>query len=706
MIDKEQLRLWWNTFVGDGNFTEVRILGRFQYSGYFKDFDNLCAQLEPFTNMDDEQIYFVLNQIDSSCYARPQCEKFLKSVKVSTNDNDIVRRKFLMIDCDAIRKSSTNSSDSEYNAAIQKARDIFRFLREKGFDDPIVCSSGNGAHLQIPVDLPNDEETTEIVKRFYKFLGSKFTDNQVDIDQKVYNLARLCKTYSTTAKKGANLPERPWRKAEVLYIPKELKPTPIEKIKELADLAPKEEPKQAPNRPNRQYNNASFDLRTWLNEHGIFYKEEINGNGTKFVLQHCPWEDTHSNKQKWDSALFQNSDGQITFSCFHSHCKDKTWFDFRTFYEPDAYNKPQPQQFRQQRQYQPQRQKYEIKQEIPELGKKWLSMSDIEKVDLSAIPRCKTGINEIDSNILGLAECEVTLLSGGNASGKSSFINTLICNFLQQGVKTALWSGELPPQILKTWIQMVAAGKNNLRQSTYGDGKYYVPNNVAERIDAWMDGKFFLFNNEYGSVWEEVFHDMNELLHAGVNMFILDNLMSLDIDLLEGDKNNKQKELILQIKEFAKKNHVHVLLVAHPRKSIAFLRKNDISGTSDLTNVVDNVWICHRVNQDFFKAGADFYGQGEIRRFESFGNVIEICKNRMFGVDCVLVGMQYEIESRRFKNDVNENVQYGWEIEPTQSTMTFNEPPKPQYDADWNYSNYDANNDMPFGVPSDDVAPF
>lgn len=706
MIDKEQLRLWWNTFVGDGNFTEVRILGRFQYSGYFKDFDNLCAQLEPFTNMDDEQIYFVLNQIDSSCYARPQCEKFLKSVKVSTNDNDIVRRKFLMIDCDAIRKSSTNSSDSEYNAAIQKARDIFRFLREQGFDDPIVCSSGNGAHLQIPVDLPNDEETTEIVKRFYKFLGSKFTDNQVDIDQKVYNLARLCKTYSTTAKKGANLPERPWRKAEVLYIPKELKPTPIEKIKELADLAPKEEPKQAPNRPNRQYNNASFDLRTWLNEHGIFYKEEINGNGTKFVLQHCPWEDTHSNKQKWDSALFQNSDGQITFSCFHSHCKDKTWFDFRTFYEPDAYNKPQPQQFRQQRQYQPQRQKYEIKQEIPELGKKWLSLSDIEKVDLSAIPRCKTGINEIDSNILGLAECEVTLLSGGNASGKSSFINTLICNFLQQGVKTALWSGELPPQILKTWIQMVAAGKNNLRQSTYGDGKYYVPNNVAERIDAWMDGKFFLFNNEYGSVWEEVFHDMNELLHAGVKMFILDNLMSLDIDLLEGDKNNKQKELILQIKEFAKKNHVHVLLVAHPRKSIAFLRKNDISGTSDLTNVVDNVWICHRVNQDFFKAGADFYGQGEIRRFESFGNVIEICKNRMFGVDGVLVGMQYEIESRRFKNDVNENVQYGWEIEPTQSTMTFNEPPKQQYNADWNYINDDANNDMPFGAPLDDASPF
>jgi hypothetical protein len=83
-----------------------------------------------------------------------------------------------------------------------------------------------------------------------------------------------------------------------------------------------------------------------------------------------------------------------------------------------------------------------------------------------------------------------------------------------------------------------------------------------------------------------------------------------------------------------------------------------------------------------------------------------VCKERLYGVVDLMVGMQYEIESRRFKNDVNENVQYGWEIEPTQSTMTFNEPQKPPYNSDWNYRNDDANNDMPFGAPSDDAAPF
>lgn len=224
-----------------------------------------------------------------------------------------------------------------------------------------------------------------------------------------------------------------------------------------------------------------------------------------------------------------------------------------------------------------------------------------------------------------------------------------------------MWSGELRPDILKTWIQMVAAGKNNLKQSPYKDGKYYVPNDVSERIDTWLDGKFFLYNNEYGTRWNQIFHDMEELLKVGVKVFVLDNLFSLDIDLFDGDKNNKQRELIIQIKDFAKKNQVHIILVAHPRKVMTFLRKNDISGSSDITNAVDNVFIIHRVNNDFTKAISEFYDNATANRYSSYGNVLSIEKNRMYGVVDVMCGFQYEIESRRFKNDINENIRYGWE---------------------------------------------
>lgn len=697
MLDKVELRKWWDIFVGDGNFTEVRILGKFQYSGYFKSFDNLCKQLEPYTEMDDEQIYFVLNRIDESCYARPQCEKFIKSVKVSTNDNDIISRCFVMIDCDPIRKSSVNSSEFEFNCAMQKARDIFRFLRNNGFEDAIVCHSGNGAHLQLAVDLPNDEETTNILKRFYQYLGQKFTDENVDIDQKVFNLGRLCKTYSTVAKKGANLPDRPWRQSKILYVPKELKKTSIEKFKAIADLLPKEEPKQISKSTWNKYDNSErFDLENWLKSYGIEYRKKTEGNSTKYEIKDCPWKDQHSSNNPYSSALFQDEEGKITYTCAHAHCKDKQWRDFRLYYQPDAYNKPQYES-RPQRQYipqAPQKPKYEIKDELPELGEKWLSMSSIKKVDISQIEHVKTGFTELDRNIIGLYMSEVTILSGSNASGKSSWLNTLMLNIVNQGTKVALWSGELRADILKAWIQMSAAGRNNLRLSNYGDGKYYVPNNVGECIDQWLDGKFFLYNNEYGNTWEQIFHDMTELLKVGVKVFALDNLFSLNIDLLDGDKNSKQRELILQIKEFAKKNQVHIILVAHPRKVTTFLRKNDISGSSDLQNAVDKIFIIHRVNNDFFRSGADFFGQSEIQKFQGYGNVVEVCKERMFGIVDLMVGLQYEIESRRFKNEINENVQYGWEIQTTQSTMPFVEQPQPQ---DPYY---------PFEQTSEEVAPF
>ena len=705
MINEETIRRWWDIFVKDNGFTEVRILGRFQYSGYFDNVDSIIQAIKPYADMDDEQMYFVLNKIDSACFGRQQSGKIVKSPKITTNDNDIIRRCFVFVDFDPVRKSGTNASNEEFELAHKKAQDVFRFLREKGFSEPIICKSGNGLHLTYKVDFPNDDETTEIIKHFYEYLGSLFSDDKVDIDTKVFNLARLCKLYGTTAKKGANLQDRPWRMSEIIYVPKDLNITPIEKFKELADLLPKKEEPKPTAKTIRV--GERFDLESWLVAHGIEYRKKQDGGSTKYEVKECPWKDTHSSNNPYSSALFQDSEGKITYTCAHSHCKDKQWKDFRLAYEPDAYTKiPAIHPIYQPRSYVQPKPTYQIKDEIPELGEKWMSMSSIKKVDISQLEHVKTGFTDLDRNIIGLYMSEVTILSGSNASGKSSWLNTLLMNIIEQGTKVALWSGELRPDILKAWLQMVAAGKNNLRLSAYGDGKYYVPNNVADRIDSWMDGKFFLYNNEYGAKWQQIFNDMELLLKAGVKVFALDNLFSLDIDILDGDKNNKQRELILQIKEFAKKNQVHIILVAHPRKVTTFLRKNDISGSSDLQNAVDKIFIIHRVNNDFFRAGADFFGEATINMYRGFGNVIEVCKERMFGIVDLMVGMHYEIESRRFKNTAEENTQYGWEREPTQSTMAFDNNPS-------QVSNYittqPANNgideNLPFGAPMDD-APF
>ena len=698
-IDLVQIGAWWSTFNPDNKLVEIRLLGKQTYSGYFKDCDVMVSQLRPLLDHNNVQYYgamqayFTLNEINEDLYSREQHDVFVKKPKSTTTDGDIVRRKFVLIDLDPSRAASISSSDDEFEKAHLSAVAVYRYLMKEGFKEPIITKSGNGWHLYLPCDMQNDDEHNELVKRFLQSLSNMFSKEGVDIDEKVFNPARIDKLIGTWAKKGSDTKERPWRMAEFVKIPKDLSPNDDLLFQKIADLLPKEEPKQAPNR--RPYQ-GQFALRTWLAEHNIVYKEEKQGTSTRFTLEYCPWVDTHSDKKKWDSALFLDPDGKVTFNCQHSHCKDKTWHDFRVFYEPDAYNRPvtQPQPQYQQRTLQ--RPKYEIKQESPELGKKWLSMSSIKKIDLSSMWRFKTGINEIDRLILGLAEGEVTLLSGGNASGKSSFINTLLLNAVNQGVPSSIYSGELPPQILKAWIQMVAAGKYNLKPSQYNDGKFYVPNNVGARIDTWLENKFCIFNNEYGNNFDELMYDAELLLSLGVKFFVFDNLMSIDIDLLEGDKNNRQKSAILQVKEFSKKNSVHSLVVAHPRKSMAFLRKNDISGTSDLTNTVDNVFIMHRVNQDFFKAGAEFYGQGEIQRFQGYGNVIEIAKNRMYGVCDVLVGMHYEMESRRFKNSPEENIQYGWELEPHQTEFGHEYEVYKEGEPDLPFARYRGDENAPF----------
>ena len=718
-IDEQQLRKWWEVFNPSSKLVEIRLLGKNTYSGYFTNIDTLIAQLRPLLDHNNYQYYgamqayFTLNEVNEDLYSREQRDIFVKKPKSTTTDGDIVRRRFVLIDLDPQRSAGISASNEEFEKAHMKCVDVYKYLLANGFKEPIITVSGNGYHCYVPCDMPNDDEHNELIKKFLQSLSNIFGGDDVEVDEKVFNPARIDKLIGTWAKKGADSKERPWRISKILKVPSDLTPNDDECFKKIADLLPQEEPKPQPQRRTYQGNNQTFYLPTWLTQHGIVYREKKSGDATLYELEWCPWVDTHSDRKKWDSALFVDRQGKITFNCTHSHCKGKTWQDVRLKYEPNAYDRTvyQPQLSYTPRQYAPKK-TYEIKEEIPELGKKWLTMKSIEKLDLTQLKGVKTGYTELDRNIVQLNYGEVTLLSGGNASGKSSWLNSLLLNIANQGVPNALWSGELPERILKTWIQMAAAGKNNLRQSQYGSGKYYVPSNIGAKIDDWMEPLFYIYNSEYGNTWEQIFHDMTELLKVGVKVFTLDNLFSLDIDLLEGDRNNKQKELILQIKKFAKVNDVHIILVAHPRKTMAFLRKNDISGTSDLTNAVDNVFIMHRVNNDFFRAGAEFFGEATINMYRGFGNVLEVAKNRMYGIVDLMVGMQYEIESRRFKNTTEENVQYGWELEPQQNTIDFEDrQEKENVDVytefgDKPYGTNDVDSSLPFGAQIDGDAPF
>ena len=288
-IDESQIRQWWQLFNPKGELVEIRLLGKAAYSGYFRDIDTLIAQLRPLLDHNNYQYYgamqayFTLNEINDALYSREQHDTFVKKPKSTTNDGDITRRRMVLIDLDPSRAAGISASDDEFEKAHLKAVDVFRYLIGVGFKEPIITKSGNGWHVYLPCDMPNDEEHNELVKRFLQSLSKMFSDSSVEIDEKVFNPARIDKLIGTWAKKGSDTPERKWRIAEIVKVPTDLSPNDDALFQKIADLLPKEEPKVAPNRrPQYQGNNTPFDLVTWLNEHGIKYREKKSGTSTLY----------------------------------------------------------------------------------------------------------------------------------------------------------------------------------------------------------------------------------------------------------------------------------------------------------------------------------------------------------------------------------------------------------------------------------------
>ena len=668
MIDKSEIYKWWHIFKRDNELVEIRFLGNNKTaSGYYKNIENLVRDVERMDAEDKFQIYFTLNCIEDSCYGREQCEKVIWKPKNTTTDNDIKGRYWILIDLDPKRPAGTSSSNEEYEKAHIKAVDVYRYLMDMGFYEPVVCSSGNGWHLLLPCKIGISTDTNDVVNKFLRVLSMLFSDESIDIDVKVGNPARICKLYGTMAKKGTNIPERPHRMARIVKTPEEIKPNNIEYFKKVAELFPEKEQPSVNN--NWKPQDSNFDLDEFVAKHNIPVTRKVEvADGTRYYLEHCLFNPEHKGK---DAILFKHNNGAVAYYCYHNSCQGNEWRKVREMYEPDAYQRKHndfPHGYRRFDRYQ-QKPEFTPQEENEKQGKKWLSMKDVKYVDISQMTVIPTGYNSLDRKIMGLLLGDVSILSGLSGAGKTSWLDCIILNVIEHGFKVGVWSGELQDFRFQSWIDNVAAGKNHVVKNQNFENLYYVPSGVAEKINSWIDGKLFLYNNNYKNRWKQLFADIQELVDKhDCKLIVLDNLMSLNISDFDGEKNEQQSQFINEIKEYAKQKNIHFILVCHPRKQDGFLRKESISGTADLTNLCDNLFILHRVGRDFRSRAAEFFGENEISKYQNYDTVVEVCKNRMLGVQDYLVGMYYEYESRRLKNEISEHIIYGWEEQPQQTS--------------------------------------
>lgn len=177
---------------------------------YCKDFQSLDELRVAFEkaalklNNDGFNIYTVMNPIKTDIQGR------------SAKDRDIACRTLLLIDIDRAGETKNPATDGDIKAAKSLAKQIVKYLGDKGWPKPIQVMSGNGWHLYYKLDrLSNDNDTTELIKRVLKQLAKRFNNSEVNIDTVVYNASRITKVPGTIMRKGQEAPDRPFRKAVV-----------------------------------------------------------------------------------------------------------------------------------------------------------------------------------------------------------------------------------------------------------------------------------------------------------------------------------------------------------------------------------------------------------------------------------------------------------------------------------------------------------
>lgn len=654
ILDKTEIAKAIQVMKPQGQLFECRVIysSKQMYSGYFRSAETLWKAFDGIPDFADCNVYITLNALNDQCYNRLQHDRFKKNADATTSDNDVIGYDWLLIDLDPKRPTKTSSSQEQIEKAYQLCGKIWHFLQTIGFEKPIIAFSGNGYHLLYRIHMANNDDNKKLLEMCLKTLNMMFSDNVIDVDMKNFNPSRVCKLYGTRAQKGTDSVNARHRMSRIQWFPEEIISTDRKYLEKLASYYPKDEKPQRYN----NYRPSEFNLQSWLDKYGIEYNAVGFTGGTKYILEHCPFDANHKGK---DAVIFQSASGAIGFNCFHNSCSDKKWRDVRLLFEPDAYEKRQ--------------QEYEkriySKARVQEV--KHIKAKDGEPVfytalDIFNLPKeeerfIRTGTTEIDQKMRGLKLGAVSVMSGLRASAKSTWISGLCLECIQNSNKVGVYSGELSPRNFMRWMNLQAAGKAHAQATQY-ENYYNVSANDQKLIAEWMGDNFHLYNNKYGNDYQAVREQFQKKIEQDkLELLILDNLMAFNITSLSDNKYEAQTAFVWSLHELAEKTGVHILFVAHPRKAMGFLRLDDISGTADLGNAVDNAFIIHRVNNDFIRLSKQMFGWKDDKPIYRATNAIEIAKDRDGGNQDVFIPLYYEKESKRLRNDPTENKIYGWD---------------------------------------------
>jgi hypothetical protein len=314
-----------------GGVAELRAIGRESpvASGYFDDPALLAENADALDASGGYSgIYVTLNPVNPPLLARRanRVKGRLGPRDATTADGDILRRRWLPIDIDPVRPSGISATEEERAAAFAMALAVRDHLAKEGWPAPIEADSGNGAHLLYRVDLPNDGESTALVRGVLAALDARFSTGAAKVDTANHNAARIWKVYGTVSRKGDPVPDRPHRRSAVLAAPEPLEVVPAGFLRALAadrDVPPATAP----------VDGDVTGLRARLEGHGIVVTAEKPWQGgTLYELAQCPFSDAHTG----GAYVIRFRDGGVLAACHHDSCGAgrQRWPELLARFEP------------------------------------------------------------------------------------------------------------------------------------------------------------------------------------------------------------------------------------------------------------------------------------------------------------------------------------------------------------------------------------
>ena len=295
--------------------------------------------------------------------------------------------------------------------------------------------------------------------------------------------------------------------------------------------------------------------------------------------------------------------------------------------------------------------------ELPAYG--LLNLADVPQRDISKIPRTLSRLPNLDRGIGGFFAGEVSVWTGKRGTGKSTILGQILLSAVDQGRKVCAYSGELDRGQFREWIDLQAAGPDRVVQRTdpvSGKQLCRVDELTHQRISQWLDQRFWIFDLDCAAV-----HDEDRILDQfeyawmryGADVFLVDNIMTVDLKgaRLE-DYYRAQSRFVGRLVTFAKRRQAHVHLVVHPRKTKnnEVASSDDVGGSGDITNRVDNVFVM----------GTTLLDEGGISVPHPR---LDIYKNRDFGSQGH-VNLTFDKKSRRlYQVGESPHFRYGWDLD-------------------------------------------